>query len=840
MVKVRLYPRNVAFAAIALFCTASTAYAQTAQSNGDGDIESVIVTATRQAEVLSKVPASVTAITNAQMQDRGIKEFADTIKFTPGIQLNGDSDSGNTISIRGISSSAGASTTGIYLDDVPLQVRQVGYSAGALFPQLFDMDRVEVLRGPQGTLFGAGSEGGTVRFIQPQPSFDASSGHALLETNTIEHGTMGYEGGVAYGGPIGDKWAYRISANFIHTGGWIDRLEGTTTVNDPTGAMGVDSWTFNPTKMYEADSNWRDAAGFRAALAFRPISNLTITASLNYFYTHDHDDVTTLWAATSDGSSGEFATPVFLPPSSPDGFHTPINAPVLNSGHNNMFVPYLNVDWTNDAFEVISTTSYLKHAHLTWNDPTIYYGTGYYIWDGPQPGDHGLDRFSDESDNYTEEVRVQSADADARFHWLAGIFYSHNKQVSFEQEGVNFIQNAPSIYFVSAADDPFPGTTAFLNAFGVPTTLPNSVTYVQTQNAIEQQLAGFAQIDYKILSDVTLTVGGRYSEDRLNISTVQNGAENNLNAPYGSPCTTVGGCIPGQGDWAPAYVNDSLKNTERTFTPKYGVQWQINDSDMVYATVSKGFRPGGALPRVPPVCNPDLVALGFTDSSGNAVSPTSYGPDTVWSYELGSKDSFFNNHLAVAGSIYRIDWNSIQTELDLPNCGYHITANLGKAESKGFDLQFSARPFEGFTFSGAFGWNNTSFTSIPAPYSKGDAVPGGTPPWTVALSAEYDMSIGDYDPYIRADYTFSSRPRLTGSYLPSFPTYDPYNTPPPERTTVNMRTGVRYREWELALFVNNLLDDHKPYSIDNLPDSGFYSTSYPVPRTIGLDLTTAF
>ena len=809
--------------------------AQTAASSGN-NLETVIVTSTRQAQELSKVPLSVTAITNQELLDRGIKEFADTIKFTPGIQLNGNPDSGNNISIRGISSSAGASTTGIYLDDVPLQVRQVGYTAGALYPQLFDMERVEVLRGPQGTLFGAGSEGGTVRFIQPSPNFDESSGRALLELNGVEHGAVGYEAGIAYGGPINDKLAFRASVNFIHSGGWIDRLEGTTTVNDATGAAGINSWTFNPTGVYARNTNWRDAAGARAALAYRPIKDLTITFNLDAFYTHDHDNANSLWATTSNGPEHTFATPVFLPPATPDGFHTEIHAPVLGEGHNNMLVPYLNIDWTTDAFELISTSSYLRHAHLSWTDPTLGYGLGYYIWNGPQPGDHGLDYLTDHTDNYVQEVRLQSPNPDARFHWLAGFFYSHDKQVSLEDEGVNFIQNASSIYFVGKNDDPFPGTSAMLNAFGV-NILPDLVTYVQLQSGLEKQIAGFAQVDYKVVPDLTLTVGGRLANDDLSVTTDQDGPENNLNAPYGSPCTTSGGCTPGQGEWAPAYVHNSLKANETTFTPKFGVSWQADDTDLFYATVAKGFRPGGALPRVPPVCDPALIALGFTDGNGNAVPPTSYGSDSVWSYELGAKNSFYDGRLAIAASAYQIDWDNIQTNISLAHCGYHITANLGKAQSKGFDIQFSARPFEGFTFSGAIGWNNTSFTTIPAPFHKGDAVPGGVPPWTASLSAEYDHPMGDYDPYVRGDYTWTSMPRLSGNYLPSYRTYDPLDVAPGARASANMRAGVRYQDWEVALFVNNLLDDSAPYSLNHTSDSGFFSTSYPKPRTMGIDLT---
>src|SRR5579871_2717260 len=133
-----------------------------------GGLQEVVVTATRREESLSKVPISVTALTQDTLDQKGIKDFQDIVRFTPGVSI--DNSGTNAISIRGISSSGGAGTTGIYLDDTPIQMRALGFNPDDTLPKTFDLDRVEVLRGPQGTLFGSGSEGGTVRYIMTQPS----------------------------------------------------------------------------------------------------------------------------------------------------------------------------------------------------------------------------------------------------------------------------------------------------------------------------------------------------------------------------------------------------------------------------------------------------------------------------------------------------------------------------------------------------------------------------------------------------------------------------------------------------------------------------------------------
>ena len=144
-----------------------------AAAQGPVLMQEVVVTATRREEALSKVPISITALTAADMEARGIKDITDVARFTPGVYI--DNSGTDKISIRGISSSGGAGTTGIYIDDTPIQMRALAFSPDETLPKSFDIERVEVLRGPQGTLFGAGSEGGTVRYITTQPSLTKTS-----------------------------------------------------------------------------------------------------------------------------------------------------------------------------------------------------------------------------------------------------------------------------------------------------------------------------------------------------------------------------------------------------------------------------------------------------------------------------------------------------------------------------------------------------------------------------------------------------------------------------------------------------------------------------------------
>ena len=187
-VTIRSYPvlpiRGVRAAVAALLTL--PAVGAFAAEEADSALEEIVVTATRRAEALSRVPVSVAAINQDQMDLRGLKEIDALARFTPGLVVSRAGNGSNNISIRGISSGAGAGTTGVYIDDTPIQVRNLAYSAGTSFPSLFDLERVEVLRGPQGTLFGAGSEGGTVRFIQTAPDLNRPSAYGRAELATTD------------------------------------------------------------------------------------------------------------------------------------------------------------------------------------------------------------------------------------------------------------------------------------------------------------------------------------------------------------------------------------------------------------------------------------------------------------------------------------------------------------------------------------------------------------------------------------------------------------------------------------------------------------------------------
>src|ERR1700733_1456393 len=303
---------------------------------GPTQLAEIVVTATRHEESLSKVPVSVSAFTQEDMDQKGMKDFTDIVRFTPGVSI--DQTGTNNISIRGISSSGGAGTTGIYIDDTPIQMRSLGFNPDDTLPKTFDLDRVEVLRGPQGTLFGAGSEGGTVRYILTQPSLTKDSTYARSEVSFTQYGEPSYEAGVAHGGPIIDgTLGFRVSAWYRRDGGWIDRV-------DPTTGAVVDS-----------NANHGETLVLRLAGMWKPLDTVTVTPSVFYQNRQEHD-VDTYWPAYSNPSAGVFhnANPDQIPV--PDRF----------------YLPALKIEADLGRTTLVSNTSYYVRDELTGYEGTVY------------------------------------------------------------------------------------------------------------------------------------------------------------------------------------------------------------------------------------------------------------------------------------------------------------------------------------------------------------------------------------------------------------------------------------------------------------------------------------
>jgi outer membrane receptor protein involved in Fe transport len=318
-------------------------------------------------------------------------------------------------------------------------------------------------------------------------------------------------------------------------------------------------------------------------------------------------------------------------------------------------------------------------------------------------------------------------------------------------------------------------------------------------------------------------------------------------AGHGSDCPTAPApCAFGSGPLAPANASSATSSSSTSTTPKYGLSYQLNDANMFYASAAKGYRPAGASLRAPPICNPSLKQIGYVDANGNAIQPTTYNPDSVWSYEIGSKNRLLGGRLVIDSSVYEIKWSNIQLTVNL-DCGVSFVDNLANATSKGFDLGFQFKPTDSLDFEGAVGYIDATFDEdATSPngekviYNGGSAIPNVGSPWTVSLSANFARPLTSrYLGYARIDYTWSSEWRRFGATDPGTASYDPLLKPTPAYNLLNLRLGTQFRDFDLNVFVNNLTNSApnvRLWSEAPIQSQDWHSITIR-PRTYGLTLT---
>ena len=783
-----------------------------ATANAEGPLQEITVTATRHEESLSKVPISVTALTQEGIDTRGIKDVLDVARFTPG--MNVDNSGTNNISIRGIASSGGAGTTGIYLDDTPIQIRALAFNPDDALPKSFDLDRIEVLRGPQGTLFGAGSEGGTVRYITTQPSLTQTSVYSRDEISYTEGGSPSYEVGIAGGMPLIDgTLGARISVWYRRDGGYIDRIDPVSLQTD------------------QKNANFDETTLVRASVVWAPTDKLTITPSFFYQdrYRNEMEDY---WPLYSNPSNNQYVSADPTQRSDPDTF----------------FLPSIKIEGDLGFAKLISNTSFFHRKEETGYDGTLYnlgfYQSGVflnYAADGtttpastPYPlldanGLHlpaGATNYrspasiDNEQENITQEIRLQSNDPAAALIWTTGLFFSNNRQSYFEQI------HDPLLNELSVAATGQPYTAFFVDPNGNPVTYQpgyGTDSYFLQTHAKDQQYAWFGEATYSFTDQFKLTFGARYSITKFSNNSYTGGPQLFLE---------------------PQSVD--VSEEEHSFTPKVNFSYQMDSNDLYYFTYAKGFRPGGANNPVPQAaCATDFANFGIT------ASPNSFKSDTVDSYEIGAKNNI-NNRVKLATSMYLIRWNNIQQTVVPPICQISFIDNLGQAVAKGVDLQADVAFTDDLTLELATGYTNARYTTnstlsaldtIPV-VSRGDAITGVSgqpaPPFTASVGLEYKFKVFDHGSFVRVDDEYQSRPKWNSpSQDPASAQYDFANYRLSPTNFASARAGVTFGDMQIEAFCDNLADTHTvtnyEYSIDPGDGNSRLERQFTFrPRTFGV------
>ncbi len=519
------------------------------EANDDFTLEDTIVTATKRPEKLQDVPQSITAFSTDDMKFMGAQDFSDMIESVPGVELRRTQAGAGSVTIRGIaemSSVAGGpgASVGYYLDELPLTM--AGY-----FPDIanFDMARVEVLRGPQGTLFGEGSMSGTIRMISNKPDSTQFDDYVELIYSNTEQGTDNYAANAMLNVPlIKDKLAFRLVALYDDQGGYIDRT-------DPaTGAV------------LEEDINGNETMGARLALRFTPSDKLTIDSTLLY-----SESKRERWSQATSSMTMSSLAP--------------------NYSDDDLLGLNMTIQYEFSFADLIWSTSYFNREMAGPEDnselnPTIEgfnevmagllpaFGLPGPTWITPD-GVY-IDQII-ESEAISQELRLVS-NGDSPLQWVLGAFYKkQDHRFFFDADTIPATDPAYEAAIGQLPFPPFAGAAAY--------------SLITDATGTYEQFAGFGELSYDFSEKLTMAAGGRYFKEYREATTEAHGY---FLSALGSPTGT--------------FTNDG---DSTVFNPKLLLRYKFTDNLMTYAQYSKGFRSGGQnvflLPGAPVFYEPETL-----------------------------------------------------------------------------------------------------------------------------------------------------------------------------------------------------------------------------------------
>jgi outer membrane receptor protein involved in Fe transport len=773
---------------------ADTPAAAAAAQEGD-----IVVTATKRSENLQDVPIAITAIPTKTLEDLKVDDFRDYARLVPSLSYKSGGGGGsadgpgtNNVYFRGVASgenanhSASLPSVGSYLDEQPITT--IG---GALDIHIFDIARVEALAGPQGTLYGASSQAGTVRIITNKPDLSSTYGAVNLEVNKIAHGDWGYTGEGFVNLPISSNVAARVVGWYRRDGGYIDNLRGqlvmTEYVAGEEGPVATgNTLTLDNDEFAEDNYNDIETYGARAALRIDLDDNWTITPQL-VGQAHRANG-----SFAEERSLGELETMQFNDEWVKDKW----------------FQAALTVEGRVANFDVTYAGSFMKRqidAELDYSDYAYFYnelsGYGAYWYDnaGSPIVPNQLVVADDSYKKQSHELRFASP-AESRVRIVAGLFYQR-QQHNIEQ---NYV--IPGL----ADDLQVPGTDNI---------------WLTQQVRVDRDYAAFGELSFDITPQMTATAGGRWYK-----------FDNSLVGFFGfgegySGSTGVAACFdPPKVDGSPC-TNLDKGTKDSGFVHRLNLTHQPNDNLLFYGTWSRGFRPGGINRRgtFPP-----------------------YKADFLTNYELGAKISFApGSHFNIAG--YRQDWDDMQVSV-LGENGLTVVRNVGKSRIWGVEADLLLRPAAGLTWSTGVAYNRGTLQEDfcfdeeaaecdPALLAEeGERLPL-TARWKGSSQVRYQWGLTpDMDAHVQGAVSYEGRRRrdLRPGVNDIYRNLKPY-------TEVDLSAGIDKEPWSADLFVKNLFDARGQLSksiqcnevvcgdpSDGTAGGGRIYTVVSRPRTIGL------
>jgi outer membrane receptor protein involved in Fe transport len=767
-----------------------------------GELEEITVTAQKRSESVQNVPMSITTFGAVALAQKDVNSFFDYATKVPNLAFAPTGDgvgTARTVSIRGVS---GNNVTSFYIDDTPLP--------DSIDPRVLDLDHIEVLRGPQGTLYGARSMGGLVRTVTKSPDLEEFTATVHGGTSdTARTNQPNYVADAVLNIPlVRDVAALRVSAFDDYEAGYFKRSYCT----NPAAAMNQTCTPLATTGITTADNvGALDTSGFTAALTIKPTESLTITPKLmlqragyNGFPMADYP------TDTANGIGYPVPTPATGAPTPqrmvPSSFTQARWFDVPEGGFDDWGLTSLTVHWKSDLGELVSSSSYFSRKVLETEDETDFVYAAITSGAGGSPEPSGISEEKDYQE-FVQEVRFVSQ-LKGPVQFVAGAFYSDTHgRLPF------------AAYYPPATA---PGLDATLLGPGggeLTPGYPNAV-FAQDFHTDIKEPAVFGEVSYTPIDPLKLTAGLRWYQ-------VKNSSEG-----YELGLATGGG---------PAVVSPPATTTESGVNPKFEADYHLTPDHMIYANVAKGYRPGGIVPIVPSgeagTATDCTAALKAVDPNINISQTRTYQSDSLWNYELGTKTEWFDHRLSVDAAAFYIKWKNIQQEI-LLSCGFQYTANAGAAVSKGGELELRARPTDPLELSLGLGYQDAKITqaSIESPQAVGSPI-YQVPDWTGNGSVQYTTQLtGEWKMVSNVDYSYIGR-SFSGNNDPSEPRLRP------AYRLVNAHLGFDRGGFEIALVGKNLANE-----VANLGDSRSLAAETPgrprlfvnQPRTLGVEFRQSF
>ena len=756
-------------------------------------IEEVIVTATKRAVNLQDVPQSITAFSTADIEKMALRSMEDYMKALPSTSLVNSMPGRNSIAMRGITTGSSDyrldSQVAVYLDEQP--VTSISQQPEI---RVIDIERIESLPGPQGTLFGSSSQSGTMRIITNKPNFDGFSGQADGTIETITEGDESYDVSGHLNIPlVDDTLALRLVGFWSRDGGYVDNVEGPTLAGP--GAYGSPG---DNSAIAKEDQNIYDVWGGRIAALWNISDNWS--ADLSYIMQGSAADGT--WE--TDPYLGDYKIARFFEEWRDDDWWQ-VSATFKG-----------DLGWA----EFVSTTSdFDRESAYEWDNATYnqwltaYYGSTITLYDFEY--EFGSIFNFQTQERFAQEFRLTST-SESKLQWMVGAFYEDIHDAwqygywipnlmetnaweaannGWDEEVTTYYNGTYYTYTVHQ-----PGACDYAaQGYDVPCPLASTTkTYANDYDKTIKQTAVFGELTYDITDAWTVTAGARWFQfDR---------ADNQVYQTIGG--LPYRGSVPsGNSVW-----NSSGKNDDTVV--KLATRYHFNDDTMVYALYSEGFRLGGTN-------SPKAVTEGGI--------PAQYGPDTLSNYELGMKSEWFDNRLLINVTAFLMEWQDIQINIRGEERWLRGTINGETGESRGLEIYGEWQATQNLSFQASAYFARAEYTEDTyTPFGTlwledGQQMPNA-PEEKYWAAVEYTVpEVLGGDLWFRYDTSYQGE---TWDNLDAALENDPEGLIPSWKSS-NLQVGLAFETWDLTLMARNVWDDR---GINSLYMSSYIGEYFEDPR----------